>query len=92
MFPSIHSSLVYCVTVGVPVLMSCQIVAEVARDLSLSDPVSGQQPPSIRSLQFLLPNFIWPKAAPKALPFPQTLKPLLPDWKLPLTLMSQRPQ
>lgn len=76
----------------VPPSPCVQIVAEVARELSLCDPVSGLQPPSIRSLQFLLPNFIWPKAAPSALPFPQTLKALLPDWKLPLTLMSQRPQ
>lgn len=64
-----------------------QIVAELARELGFDD-VSGARPPSIRSLQFLLPNYAL-KSAFEAAPF---LTKVVPDWKLPLSVMGQRPE
>lgn len=65
-----------------------QVVAELARELGEVDPASGLQPPSIRSLQFLLPNFVLPASWP---PLPEWALGLIPDLKLPLWLMTQRP-
>lgn len=65
---------------------SIQIVAELARELGFTD-VPGGQPPSIRSLQFLLPNYAL-KSVFEAAPF---LLKLVPDLKLPLCVMGQRP-
>jgi dehydrogenase/reductase SDR family member 1 len=65
---------------------SVQIVAELARELGFRD-VSGAQPPSIRSLQFLLPNYAL-KSAFSAAP---SLAKFVPDWRLPLSVMGQRP-
>lgn len=66
---------------------SVQIVAELARELGFED-VSGARPPSIRSLQFLLPNYAL-KGVFEAAPF---LKKAVPDWRLPLSVMGQRPE
>lgn len=55
-----------------------QIVAEAARAMGISD-LDGSSPPSIRSLQFLIPSYM--------LPWTKGL-PLIPDWRLPLWVMS----
>lgn len=65
---------------------SVQIVAELAREFGFED-VSGARPPSIRSLQFLLPNYAL-KGVFEAAPF---LTKAVPDWRLPLSVMGQRP-
>lgn len=65
---------------------SIQIVAELARENGVKD-VDGGQPPSIRSLQFLLPNYAFKNLFVSA-PF---LRPLVPDFKLPLSVMGARP-
>lgn len=66
---------------------SVQIVAELARELGFED-VSGAQPPSIRSLQFLLPNY----AMKGFFEFAPFLSRAVPDWRLPLSVMGQRPE
>lgn len=65
---------------------SIQIVAELARELGFTD-VTGTQPPSIRSFQFLLPNYAL-KSVFEAAP---VLSKIVPDLKLPLSVMGQRP-
>ena len=40
-----------------------EVVAELAKELDFRD-TDGRRPASIRSLQYLLPNFVFPQARP----------------------------
>lgn len=72
-----------------------QIVAEVARDKQIRDPVSGAIPPSIRSLRFLLPAVLLGKMTPEERGrngwLERLLMQLAPDWLLPLAVMGAGP-
>lgn len=59
------------------------MVAELAKEYSFDD-VGGSQPPSIRSLRFLLPTYLFPKVLPKGVEVPSTS---VPDWLLPFDVM-----
>jgi dehydrogenase/reductase SDR family member 1 len=59
------------------------VVAELAEEYGFTD-VSGTRPPSIRSLQFLLPSYAFSPEQRKRIP-----SWLIPNWKLPLWVMAQ---
>jgi len=60
-----------------------QVVAELANAYGFSD-VDGSNPPSIRSLKFLLPSYGFDKKIKERIPVSW-----IPDWKLPFWLMAQ---
>jgi dehydrogenase/reductase SDR family member 1 len=60
-----------------------QVVAELATEYGFTD-VDGSQPPSIRSLRFLLYNYAWDEAQ-RAKWSPSWI----PDWRLPFWIMAQ---
>jgi NAD(P)-dependent dehydrogenase (short-subunit alcohol dehydrogenase family) len=60
-----------------------QVVAELAQEYGFAD-VDGKQPPSIRSLRFLLPSYAFDKETADRIP-----SWLIPDWKLPFWMMAQ---
>lgn len=64
---------------------SYQVVAELAEEYGFRDE-NGKRPPSIRSLRFLLPNYVWDEYTRNR--FPPWL---IPDIKLPFWMMSQPP-
>lgn len=60
------------------------MVAELAKEYSFDD-VDGGRPPSIRSLRFLLPTYLFPKVLP-----PKGAKvaaSFVPNWLLPMDIM-----
>ncbi len=61
---------------------SFQVVAELAKEYGFTDE-NGNQPPSIRSLKFLLPAYGMDKETRKKVP-----SWLIPDWKLPFFVMA----
>ena len=64
------------------------VVAELAQELGFSEE-DGRVPPSIRSLAYLAPNFIFPQIEREAgKPLPDWLKNNVPDWKLPWSVFS----
>jgi len=64
-------------------LLLRQVVAELAKELGFTD-VDGSQPLSIRSLRYLLPNFVFPTIEKQAgKPLPGWLKANVPDFLLP---------
>ena len=68
-----------------------EVVAELAKEFDFTD-TDGSQPPSIRSLQYLLPNFVFPqveKEAGKAVP--DWIKNNVPDILLPWSTFSSGP-
>jgi dehydrogenase/reductase SDR family protein 1 len=60
-----------------------QVVAELAKEYGFTDE-NGRQPPSIRSLKFLLPAYGFDEETRKRVPAS-----LIPDWKLPFFIMAQ---
>ena len=67
------------------------VVAELARDLNFAE-ADGSVPPSIRSLRYLAPNFIFPQIERESgSPVPDWLKAAVPDWLLPWSVFSQGP-
>ena len=58
-----------------------QVVAELAQEYGFTD-VNGNVPPSIRSLQFLIPSYASDQ-------FPAAWMDKIPDWKLPFWVMAQ---
>jgi dehydrogenase/reductase SDR family protein 1 len=60
-----------------------QVVAELAQEYDFTD-IDGSRPPSIRSLRFLLPSYVFTEEQRKKIP-----PSLIPDWKLPFFIMSQ---
>lgn len=70
---------------------SVQVVAELARELGFTD-VDGAQPASIRSLRFILPNFVFPDIeATSGKPLPDWLKENVPDVLLPWSVFGAEP-
>lgn len=61
-----------------------QVVAELANEYGFSD-VGGTRPPSIRSLRFLLPTYLFPKILPKGTEVDTSS---VPDWLLPMSVMA----
>jgi len=61
---------------------SFQVVAELAQEYGFKDE-NGNQPPSIRSLKFLLPTYGMDEETRKKVP-----SWLIPDWKLPFFIMA----
>ena len=59
-----------------------QVVAELAQEYGFVD-INGQQPPSIRSLRFLLPAYAMDETMRQRIPTSW-----IPDWKLPFWLMA----
>jgi dehydrogenase/reductase SDR family protein 1 len=62
---------------------SYQVVAELAEEYGFTD-VNGRRPPSIRSLRFLLPSYVFDEKLRDKVP-----NWLIPNWKLPFWVMSQ---
>lgn len=60
-----------------------QVVAELAKEYDFYD-INGKQPPSIRSLQFLLPSYAFDDELRKKIPAG-----LIPDLRLPFWMMAQ---
>jgi len=67
------------------------VVAELAQELGFTED-DGSVPPSIRSLRYLAPNFIFPQIESESgKPVPEWLKSNVPDWKLPWSVFSGGP-
>lgn len=58
-------------------------MAELAKEYGFED-VGGECPPSIRSLRFLLPTYLFPKVLPKGFDVAATS---IPDWLIPMEIM-----
>ena len=68
-----------------------EVVAEIANELGFTD-VDGSIPPSIRSLKYLLPNFVLPQVEKEAgKPVPDWFKDNVPDVLLPWSVFSSGP-
>lgn len=68
-----------------------EVVAELAKEFYFTD-TDGNQPPSIRSLQYLLPNFVFPQVEKEAgKPVPGWIKNNVPDILLPWSTFSSGP-
>lgn len=68
-----------------------EVVAELARELDFTD-VDGRQPPSIRSLAFILPEFVFPQIeAESGKPLPLWLYKNVPDVLLPWSVFTSGP-
>ena len=66
-------------------------MAELARELDFTD-VDGRQPPSIRSLAFILPQFVFPQIeAESGKPLPRWLYNTAPDVLLPWSVFTSGP-
>lgn len=72
-----------------------QVVAELAKEFDFydDDDVNGKRrPPSIRSLQYLLPNFVFPQVEKESgKPVPDWIKNNIPDILLPWSTFSSGP-
>ncbi len=67
------------------------VVAELAKELGFAE-ADGSVPPSIRSLQYLLPNFVFPQIERESgRPLPDWLKKGVPDWLVPWSVFSSGP-
>jgi len=65
-----------------------EVVAELAKELDFREE-DGTQPPSIRSLQYLLPNFVFPTIEKQAgKPVPEWVRQNVPDLLLPWSVFS----
>lgn len=69
---------------------SVQVVAELAKELGFTDE-NGNSPPSIRSLRFLLPNYVFPSIEKESGPVPSWIKDNVPDYLLPWSVFSGGP-
>lgn len=68
-----------------------EVVAEMAKELGFTD-IDGKQPPSIRSLRYLLPNFVFPQVEKESgKPVPDWIKNNVPDILLPWSTFSAGP-
>jgi dehydrogenase/reductase SDR family protein 1 len=67
------------------------VVAELAKKIGFTD-VDGTIPPSIRSLKFLLPNFVFPQIEKESgKPIPSWISENVPDILLPWSVFSSGP-
>mmetsp|Transcript_41865 Transcript_41865/g.98109 ORF Transcript_41865/g.98109 Transcript_41865/m.98109 type:complete len:221 (+) Transcript_41865:516-1178(+) len=68
-----------------------EVVAEIAKELGFTE-IDGTQPSSIRSLKYLLPNFVFPQVEKEAgKPVPDWMKNNVPDILLPWSVFSSGP-
>ena len=68
-----------------------EVVAELAQEFGFTD-VNGRRPPSIRSLRYLLPNFVFPQIeSSSGKPVPDWIKANIPDILLPWSVFSSGP-
>jgi dehydrogenase/reductase SDR family protein 1 len=68
-----------------------EVVAEMAKEFGFAD-IDGSQPPSIRSLRYLLPNFVFPQIEKESgLSLPSWIKDNIPDILLPWSTFSSGP-
>ena len=68
-----------------------QVVAELARELDFVDS-DGRRPPSIRSLAFILPEFVFPQVeAESGKPVPRWIRENVPDVLLPWSVFTSGP-
>lgn len=68
-----------------------EVVAELAKEMDFTD-IDGTQPASIRSLKYLLPNFVFPQVEKEAgKPVPGWMKDNVPDILLPWSIFSSGP-
>eukprot|EP00529_Nitzschia_sp_RCC80_P012073 CAMPEP_0113451628 /NCGR_PEP_ID=MMETSP0014_2-20120614/6434_1 /TAXON_ID=2857 /ORGANISM="Nitzschia sp." /LENGTH=561 /DNA_ID=CAMNT_0000342985 /DNA_START=182 /DNA_END=1868 /DNA_ORIENTATION=+ /assembly_acc=CAM_ASM_000159 len=68
-----------------------EVVAELAREFGFTD-VDQSRPPSIRSLRYLLPNFVFPSIEKESdQPIPEWVKSNVPDILLPWSVFSSGP-
>jgi len=69
-----------------------EVVAELADEFQFNDS-NGQRPPSIRSLQYLLPNFVFPTIEKQngGKPVPDWIKNNIPNYLLPWSTFSSGP-
>lgn len=68
-----------------------EVVAELAKEFDFCD-VDGRQPPSIRSLRYLLPNFVFAQIEKEAgKPIPDWIKNNVPDLLVPWSTFSSGP-
>ena len=70
---------------------SVQVVAELAKEFNFVDPASNTQPPSIRSLKYLLPNFVFPSIEKQGGKIPNFIKNNIPDYLVPWSTFSSGP-
>jgi len=67
------------------------VVAELAKELAFTDE-EGRLPPSIRSLRFILPNFVFPKIEKESgSSLPSWITDNVPDYLLPWSTFSGGP-
>ena len=70
---------------------SVEVVAELASELGFTEE-DGTVPPSIRSLKYLAPNFIFPQIEKEAgKPLPEWITDNVPDFKLPWSVFASGP-
>jgi len=68
-----------------------EVVAELGKEMGFTD-VNGNLPASIRSLQYLLPNFVFPQVEKESgKPVPNWIKDNVPDILLPWSVFSGGP-
>lgn len=68
-----------------------EVVAELGKEMGFTD-VNGNLPASIRSLQYLLPNFVFPQVEKESgKPVPDWIKDNVPDILLPWSVFSGGP-
>ena len=70
---------------------SVEVIAELANEFDFYD-VGGGRPSSIRSLRYLLPNFVFPSIEAKGGSVPSFVKEIIPDILLPWSVFSSGPQ
>jgi dehydrogenase/reductase SDR family protein 1 len=67
------------------------VVAELAKELGFTD-LDGRIPPSIRSLKFILPSFVFPQIEKESgSPVPSWISDNVPDYLLPWSVFSSGP-
>ena len=70
-----------------------EVVAELAKEFGFTE-ADGSQPPSIRSLKYLLPNFVFPaieKDLEDGQEIPSWIKDNVPDFLVPWSTFSSGP-
>ena len=68
-----------------------EVVAELAKEMDFTD-VDGTRPASIRSLKYLLPNFVFPTVEKESgKPVPDWMKENVPDFLVPWSVFSSGP-
>ena len=67
-----------------------EVVAELAREFGFTE-ADGSQPPSIRSLAYLCPNFVFPSIEAGGGTVPRWVRDNVPDINLPWSIFASPP-